>query len=98
MTEIKWRLFNYIKKFVTNMAKQKPKKVSMAKVARTYRKNRTASKVSYDGARSFDQFGQDSAVSSITPGKNTYKPKAKSQTLGGVRKGKGVTIKRKGTI
>lgn len=74
-----------------------PKAPSMKKVARIYRKNHKIEKVKWDGARKFDQFGQDSAVGSQAPSKNTYKPKAKSITLGGTnRKGKGDTKRKTG--
>lgn len=67
------------------------KRVSMKKVARTYRKNTSKKKTTWDGARRFDNQGQDYAAGTTTGGQNTYKPKARKVTVGGSKRGKGVT-------
>jgi len=68
------------------------KRVSMKKVARTYRKNTKPTKVEWDGARRFDgSTGKYSGVAKVTRGENTYKPKARKITVGGTKRGKGST-------
>lgn len=75
---------------------KKPKAPSMAKVARTYRKTHKQDDAGWTGARMFNEgakpYGQGGSTT-----KNTYKPKAKSVTLGGSTKaGKGITKRKIG--
>jgi hypothetical protein len=82
------------------MSTPKPKSPSLKRVARTYRKTQTPKKIVYDGGRTFDENGRSKAIiSSVTPGQNSYKPKAKSVTLGGSSKsGKPQTKRKTGRV
>lgn len=79
------------------MKPKTPKKLSLAKVAKTYKKNHADREIYNEGARFFDKNAMPYAIGNTTS-RNTYKPKAKSITLGGTRANKGATIKKKGKI
>jgi hypothetical protein len=80
------------------MKPKKTKNPSMKQVAKAYRKTHSKSNVDYDGAMVFDSNGKRQSAQTVTKGKNTYKPRPTQITLGGERKGKGTTIKKKGRI
>lgn len=76
------------------MAK-KTKNPSLAKVAKTYRKNTKQNDQGWDGGRFFNEGGKSQGLGGSTR-KNTYKPAPKDITLGGTRKGRGATTKKLG--
>jgi hypothetical protein len=80
------------------MKPKKTKNPSMKQVARAYKRSHTPTKIDWDGATTFDSNGKRRAVGTTTPSKNNYKPRPTQITLGGERKGKGTTIKKKGRI
>lgn len=76
------------------MAK-KTKGPSMAKVAKTYKKNSKPATDYNEGSRYFTQDAKPTYLGG-TSRKNTYKPAPKSITLGGSSKNKPVTKKKLG--
>lgn len=75
---------------------RKPKSPSLAKVARNYRKNTKPSSDIYSMGKKVKSDGRIPVVSG--PRVPDTKLKAKSMTYGGTRKGKGATIKKRGTV
>lgn len=57
------------------------KGVSLKKVAKTYRSNRTKPQTQTNGSRYFDENAKPYAIGS-TESKSTYKPKARAGTFG----------------
>lgn len=74
---------------------KKPKAPSLKRVAKTYRKNTKFADAGYDGARFFSEGAKPYGLGEATK-TNTYKPKAKSITLGGTRSAKPATVRKKG--
>jgi hypothetical protein len=76
---------------------RKPKAPSLAKVARTYRKN-TKTEQSHTGSHFFSEGASTKSTGSVKR-KNTYKPVPKQMTYGAsTKEGKGKTIRKKGRI
>ena len=79
------------------MAKKpkQPKAPSMKRVAKMYKK--THEQIGeWSGARMFNSGAKSHGLGDATT-KNTYKPTPKQITVGGTRRGKGATIKKRGT-
>jgi ribosomal protein L34E len=79
------------------MKPKKRKSPSLKQVAKTYKKTHTKPDTAHSGSHFWDGGGMTSSRGNSSS-KLTYKPKPMQQTLGGTRKGKGVTIKKKGKI
>ena len=79
------------------MPTPKPKSPSLKQVAKTYKKNTKTSKPDWNGAAVANVAGDRIGIGS-TKSKNTYKPKAKSVTMGVTKNGKGSTIKKIGRV
>jgi hypothetical protein len=80
------------------MPTPKPKKTpSLKQVAKTYKKNTKTSKVNWDGAAVANVAGDRIGIGSTTS-KTSYKPKARSITMGTSKNGKGATIKKIGKV
>lgn len=74
---------------------KRSKNPSMAKVASTYKKAHKTTKPEWSGARLHDNLGGTRGTATTTS-KLTYKPKAKSITLGTTVNGRGGTKYKKG--
>lgn len=79
------------------MAKKPKETASMSKIAKTYRKAHKTSNPTWDGATYVDAKLNKKGIGS-TGSEMTYKPKARQVVMGGTRKGKPATIRKRGTV
>jgi hypothetical protein len=78
------------------MKPKKPKGPSLKQVAKAYKRTHKQKDSGWDGSRMFNSGAKPHGLGSSTS-TNTYKPKAKSITLGGTSKsGKGTTKRKIG--
>lgn len=75
----------------------KPKNPSLKRVAKAYRQTHSKPKVTHEGARFFSEGAKPYAIGE-TVNRMNYKPKAMSITLGGTRKLKPTTIRKRGKV